>query len=77
MSGHRLCHAISAHQVMQVIYANQNWATSIQGSGIEYPSIREWPLASELVHATRCRRGRKEWQCWGKPWRIGSAVWTR
>jgi putative ABC transport system permease protein len=32
--------------VTQVVYANQNWATSIQGTGIEYPQIREWPLAS-------------------------------
>ena len=28
----------------QVVYANQNWATTIQGTGIEYPFIREWPL---------------------------------
>jgi putative ABC transport system permease protein len=28
----------------QVIYANQNWSTTIQGTGIEYPIIREWPL---------------------------------
>jgi putative ABC transport system permease protein len=28
----------------QVVYANQNWATTIQGTGIEYPLIREWPL---------------------------------
>jgi putative ABC transport system permease protein len=32
--------------VTQVVYANQNWATSIQGTGIEYPQIREWLLAS-------------------------------
>ena len=31
---------------LQVVYANQNWATTIQGTGIEYPNIREWPLAS-------------------------------
>jgi putative ABC transport system permease protein len=30
----------------QVVYANQNWATSIQGTGIEYPNIREWPLVA-------------------------------
>ena len=30
----------------QVVYANQNWATGVQGTGIEYPSIREWTLAS-------------------------------
>jgi putative ABC transport system permease protein len=36
----------SVRTVTQVVYANQNWATSIQGTGIEYPSIREWPLAS-------------------------------
>jgi putative ABC transport system permease protein len=28
----------------QVAYANQNWATTIQGVGIEYPFIREWPV---------------------------------
>jgi putative ABC transport system permease protein len=32
--------------VTQVVYANQNWATTIQGTGIEYPDIREWPLVS-------------------------------
>lgn len=32
--------------VRQVVYANQNWATSIHGTGIEYPSIREWSLVS-------------------------------
>jgi putative ABC transport system permease protein len=32
--------------VTQVVYANQNWATSVQGTGIEYPSIRDWPLVS-------------------------------
>jgi putative ABC transport system permease protein len=30
--------------VSQVVYANQNWATTIQGTGIEYPLIRDWPL---------------------------------
>jgi putative ABC transport system permease protein len=32
--------------VTQVVYANQNWATSVQGTGIDYPNIREWPLVS-------------------------------
>jgi putative ABC transport system permease protein len=32
--------------VTQVVYLNQNWATSIQGTGVEYPSIREWPMLS-------------------------------
>jgi putative ABC transport system permease protein len=36
----------SVRTVAQVVYANQNWATSIQGNGIEYPNIREWPLVS-------------------------------
>ena len=36
----------SVRTVTQVVYANQNWATSIQGTGIEYPMIREWPLVS-------------------------------
>jgi putative ABC transport system permease protein len=30
----------------QVVYANQNWPTAVQGTGIEYPSIRQWALAS-------------------------------
>jgi putative ABC transport system permease protein len=34
----------SVRTVTQVVYANQNWATSIFGTGIEYPNIREWPL---------------------------------
>jgi putative ABC transport system permease protein len=36
----------SVRTVAQVVYANQNWATSIQGTGIEYPDVREWPLVS-------------------------------
>jgi putative ABC transport system permease protein len=30
----------------QVVYTNQNWPTTVQGTGIEYPTIREWTLAS-------------------------------
>ena len=30
----------------QVVYTNQNWPTTVQGTGIEYPTIREWALAS-------------------------------
>ena len=30
----------------QVVYANQNWPTAVQGTGIEYPIIREWALAA-------------------------------
>jgi putative ABC transport system permease protein len=30
----------------QVVYANQNWPTAVQGTGIEYPLIREWTLAA-------------------------------
>jgi putative ABC transport system permease protein len=36
----------SVRMVTQVVYANQNWATSVQGTGIDYPNIREWPLVS-------------------------------
>ena len=36
----------SVRTVTQVVYANQNWATNIHGTGIEYPNIREWPLVS-------------------------------
>jgi putative ABC transport system permease protein len=36
----------SVRLVTQVVYANQNWATNIHGTGIEYPNIREWPLVS-------------------------------
>jgi putative ABC transport system permease protein len=32
--------------VYQVVYANQNWATAVQGTGIDFPIIREWSLAS-------------------------------
>jgi len=32
--------------VRQVVYANQNWATNIHGTGIAYPTLREWPLVS-------------------------------
>src|SRR5437870_2886561 len=30
----------------QVVYTNQNWPTTVQGTGIEYLTIREWALAS-------------------------------
>jgi putative ABC transport system permease protein len=30
----------------QVVYANQNWPTAVQGTGVEYPNIFEWPLTS-------------------------------
>jgi putative ABC transport system permease protein len=30
----------------QVVYANQNWPTAVQGTGVEYLSIFNWPLAS-------------------------------
>jgi putative ABC transport system permease protein len=30
----------------QVVYTNQNWPTAVQGTGIEYPIIREWTMAS-------------------------------
>src|SRR5262245_18096251 len=29
----------------QVVYTNQNWPTTVQGTGIEYLTIREWALA--------------------------------
>jgi putative ABC transport system permease protein len=28
----------------QVIYGNQNWNTSVQGVGVDLPSIRSWPV---------------------------------
>ena len=30
----------------QVVYTNQNWPTTVQGTGIEYLAIREWSLAT-------------------------------
>src|SRR5262249_12884175 len=30
----------------QVVYTNQNWPTTVQGTGIEYLAIREWTLAA-------------------------------
>lgn len=30
----------------QVVYGNQNWPTSVQGTGVEYLDIREWAMAS-------------------------------
>src|SRR5262244_2051725 len=30
----------------QVVYSNQNWPTMVQGTGLEYPTIREWALAA-------------------------------
>jgi putative ABC transport system permease protein len=34
----------SVRTASQVVYSNQNWSTTIQGTGLEYPIIREWPL---------------------------------
>lgn len=36
----------------QVVYANQNWATTVRGTGIEYPDIREWPVLAGLWFTT-------------------------
>lgn len=36
----------TVNTVTQVVYSNQNWATTVQGTGIEFPLIREWPLLS-------------------------------
>jgi len=30
----------------QVVYSNQNWPTMVQGTGIEYLTIREWAMAA-------------------------------
>jgi putative ABC transport system permease protein len=48
---HNECPAIayatpSVRTVTQVVYANQNWATTVEGTGIEYPMIRDWQLGS-------------------------------
>lgn len=32
----------------QCIYRDNNWATSIQGVGLAYPDVRNWPMASGL-----------------------------
>src|SRR5690606_38582388 len=29
---------------MQIIYGNQNWNTQVEGSSVDLPSIRSWPL---------------------------------
>jgi putative ABC transport system permease protein len=28
----------------QVIYGNQNWSTTIQGTNVDWPTIRSWPM---------------------------------
>lgn len=30
----------------QVVNANQNWVTRIEGTGVDYPLMREWPLVA-------------------------------
>ena len=32
------------HQVAQVVYAHQNWSTSIAGTTPIYLTIRDWPV---------------------------------
>ena len=29
----------------QVVYQNQNWQTQVNGAGVDYPVVRNWPLA--------------------------------
>ncbi|NDD29869.1 MAG: FtsX-like permease family protein [Proteobacteria bacterium] len=29
----------------QIVYANQNWQTQVSGAGVDYPIVRNWPLA--------------------------------
>src|SRR5690606_2177357 len=36
--------AESASQRLQLIYANQNWNTSVEGTSVDLPAIRSWPL---------------------------------
>ena len=36
----------SANSRGQVIYANKNWNTSIQGTGARYPEVRNWEVES-------------------------------
>ena len=36
----------SIRTVAQVIYANQNWSTSIQGAQVDWPLVRSWNVAS-------------------------------
>ena len=47
-------------QRAQVIYANKNWNTSVQGVGASYPEVRNWQLeagaffdASEVIAAAK------------------------
>ncbi len=37
---------LSCVAAFRCVYANQNWPTAVQGTGIEYPIIREWAMAS-------------------------------
>jgi putative ABC transport system permease protein len=36
----------SIRTVAQVIYANQNWSTSIQGAQVDWPLVRSWNMAA-------------------------------
>ena len=51
----------------QVVYTNQNWPTTVQGTGIEYPTIREWTRLP--ASGLRLRRSMlpARWRCWGRP----------
>ena len=52
----------------QVVYTNQNWPTTVQGTGIEYPTIREWALAAGEWFSRRRRSTLPaKWRCWGRP----------
>ena len=37
----------------QVIFGNQNWQTRIQGTDVEFPSIRSWPLKYGAFFSTQ------------------------
>jgi putative ABC transport system permease protein len=53
----------------QLVYGNNNWATSIQGTTPEYFSIRDMTIPERPgVHAAGCGRGDEGRRCWARRW---------
>ena len=43
----------------QLIYGNMNWNTQIEGTNVDLPAIRSWPLRYGVLHRRRRQRAAK------------------
>ena len=52
--------AESVNTRTQLIYGNQNWQTSIEGTNVDLPPIRSWPMMYGGFFTRRGRQGRRQ-----------------